>query len=234
MAKAPNPFLPSIAARIREVTNPLGSQEAAAAFLGIAQPTLSRARRGENDPSAFVLRRISERLDVSLDYLLCLSDERRPAGRLGARKGAQGFRPIPLLSIEAAAGLGLPDETAHIQERLEFPVWMLERLGLLGARLALMRARGDSMAPAIAPGALLLVDVGAKAIPQTRPSPTPYDPGDVYVFVQDGERRVKHLRASPDGLLVVSDNPAEIELLRGAARRRLDVLGRVVWWDNRL
>ncbi len=232
MAKTENLFLPNIAERITKLTDELGSQDQAAEFLGVSQSSLSRARRGQNDPSGFLLRQIAEKMNVSLDYILCISDDRAPPLKLGSK----ALRAIPRLDLRAAAGAGSCANVAAVEEQLAFPLWMLQKLAGPNDKLSLLRAAGDSMAPTISDGALLLVNETDAILPEKPPRRrNEYDHRDVYVFLQGGDLRVKRLVAAPKGVFVMSDNPAYgPELLDGSDLRQFKIIGRVIWWDNRL
>jgi hypothetical protein len=89
------------------------------------------------------------------------------------------------------------------------------------------------MEPLIEPGALLLVD---ESDVDHRRSPKPRkasDHNNIYVFLQDGALRVKRVRVDRKGATIaLSDNPAyDPEILH---KQDFKVLGRVIWWDNRL
>ena len=124
-----------------------------------------------------------------------------------------------------------------VAEAREFPLWMAQKLTKTArgkvASLRFMRALGDSMEPLIEPGALLLVD---ESDADHRRSPKPRkasDHNNIYVFLQDGALRVKRLRVDRKGATIaLSDNPAyDPEFLH---KQDFKVLGRVIWWDNRL
>ena len=239
MAKAENPFLPEIARRVTELTDPLGSQDEAAAFLGNPQATLSRIRRGKHDPSGHLLRKLAEKLNVSLNYLMCLSDETTPSFKLGSGRPTPPFemRSVPKLDARAAAGAGAINHLVAVEEMLAFPNWMLRKLAPPNARLRFMRSTGDSMAPAMRDGALLLVDESQHELPVRPPKPKDeFDYPDVYVFELGGDIRVKRLRLTPKGdILVLSDNRAyDPETIGKRELKDFKIHGRVVWWDNRL
>lgn len=55
------------------------------------------------------------------------------------------------------------------------------------------------------------------------------------VFLQGDDQRVKRLRRFDNEIVVSSDNRAfGPEILRGPDLTRFKVIGRVIWWDNRL
>ena len=144
---------------------------------------------------------------------------------------------IQKLDVLPAAGAGATNDALPVAEALEFPLWMAQKLTKTArgkvASLRFMRALGDSMEPLIEPGALLLVD---ESDVDHRRSPKPRkasDHNNIYVFLQDGALRVKRLRVDRKGATIaLSDNPAyDPEFLH---KQDFKVLGRVIWWDNRL
>jgi phage repressor protein C with HTH and peptisase S24 domain len=217
------------------------SLAAAARFLSVPEQTLRNACSGEHEPKAPLLLSLSAKLGVSMDYLLGLSDAPRP---LTPTKGGQlteplAFERLPRLDVRAAAGAGAVNHIFTIEEMLAFPNWMLQRLAPPGAKLSFLHATGDSMEPTIADGAFLLVSGGEndQRLPDRPPKPrNEWDHTDIYVFLLGGELRVKRLRKTRRGdVVVVSDNRAYgPEVLQRDELKRFKICGRVIWWDNRL
>jgi phage repressor protein C with HTH and peptisase S24 domain len=144
---------------------------------------------------------------------------------------------VQKLDVLPAAGAGAMNDAAPVVEALEFPLWMAQKLTKTArgkvASLRFMRALGDSMEPLIEPGALLLVD-GSDTDHRRPPKPKkPSDHTNIYVFLQDQALRVKRLRVDSKGATIaLSENPAyDPEFLH---KQDFKVLGRVIWWDNRL
>jgi len=224
--------LAEFGARVTALTDRFVSVADAARKLGIKEQTLRNARDGLGEPRAPLLLALSQGLNVSMEYLLGVIDDPTPPPTiLGGRSPAL---MVQKLDIRAAAGGGAANEGATVEETLEFPLWMAQKLARNVSRLRLLRAAGDSMEPTIRNGALLLVDEGDRELPKKPPkSRNPWDDRDLYVFTQDDEVRVKRLRLDKRGhVLALSDNPAyDPEILR---RQDFKIEGRVVWWDNRL
>ncbi len=227
--------LQEFAERVRKLVAPFGSVARAAKALEIPENTLRRACAGRNEPQAPLLMALSTKLNVSMSYLLGLTDDPEivvtPGGGGGPR--LEMVR-VPDLDARVAAGPGAAVSATAIDRMLAFPVWMLHRLAPPGARLSFMRAKGDSMTPLFNDGALLLVDENDR-----KPPAAPVDAGesrDIFVFQQADALRVKRLRQkSASELIVMSENRAYApEFLRGSELKRVAVIGRVVWWDDRL
>lgn len=228
MAEADSAHLQDFAERVRALLAPYGSISKAAKALDIPENTLRRACAGRNEPQAPLLMALSTKLDVSMSYLLGLSDDPAIAVAPGPRGDARlAFSRIPNLDARVSAGPGEAAWSVAIEDMLAFPQWMLRKLAPPGAKLSFMRARGDSMTPLFGDGALLLVDESDTSVSADR--------RDIFVFQQAEALRVKRLRRKEDGVIVISENPRyDPEFLRGSDAKRIDILGRVVWWDDRL
>ncbi|WP_442754465.1 XRE family transcriptional regulator [Methylocystis sp. JAN1] len=226
--------LREFAERVRALVAPFGSIAKAAKALGIPENTLRRACAGRNEPQAPLLMALSTRLNVSMSYLLGLSDDpvvATPPGAVGDI-GAE-FRRIPSLDARVAAGAGAETSAVAVENMLAFPQWMLRKLAPPGAKLSFMRAQGDSMRPIFGDGALLLVNESDTRLSEAKSGS---EPKDIYVFEKSGALRAKRLRLRENGdVIVLSENPAcDPEFLRASEAKRVAVLGRVVWWDDRL
>ena len=136
--------------------------------------------------------------------------------------------PVPLLDVSAAAGGGrIGNDTAGDDTALAFPPMLLRRItSAPTSSLRLITISGDSMAPTLEDGDMLMVDTG-----RTSPSP----PG---IFILDDgvglvAKRVDAVPNSfPQQLRLSSDNPAYSNY-----QRRIDevrILGRVVWFARSL
>jgi len=146
---------------------------------------------------------------------------------------------IPHLDVSAAAGDGKFVDVIQAESSVPFPYVFLEKL--LGddaakARLETLRARGTSMKPTIDDGALLMLDRSQSILPSVAPKHRKI-PLDVYVFLQKGEVRLKRLqRVDSDFVAIHSDNieafPPEVFNMKRDGS--LKIIGKVIWWDNRL
>lgn len=166
-----------------------------------------------------------------------ISGDGRPPAREPEREIVPGLQPdtvrISVLDVRAAAGIGRFNDRAQEVEVIDWPRPFLRRLGASPRMTDSLRSTGDSMAPTIEDGAFLLVDRSQNALPARRTGSRRVLP-DVYVFVQGQDLRIKRVdRLERDMLALISDNfaahPPEI-VDAGAIR----IIGKVVWWDNRL
>lgn len=186
--------------------------------------TLRNWIAGNSTPGVDDLIELARLTGKAISFFLPLKDDAK-------------FVFIQKLDVLPAAGAGATNDAMPVAEALEFPLWMAQKLTKTArgkvASLRFMRALGDSMEPLIEPGALLLVD---ESDADHRRTPRPRkasDHNNIYVFLQDGALRVKRLRVDRKGATIaLSDNPAyDPEFLH---KQDFKVLGRVIWWDNRL
>ncbi|MEK9554002.1 MAG: S24 family peptidase, partial [Alphaproteobacteria bacterium] len=134
---------------------------------------------------------------------------------------------VPMFDVTAAAGGGRMEHDAGTDGALSFPASLLRRITAAPANgLRLITISGDSMAPTLEHGDMVMVDTN-----RTNPSP----PG---IFVLDDgvglvAKRVDAIpNTTPRMLRLSSDNPAYSNY-----QRRIDevrVIGRVVWFARSL
>ena len=229
---APTPFQE----RFEEVA---GSRKTAelARLWGIPFQTLQNWRKAISQPTQKHLARLVEASGRPADWWLggSVKSPNEPAS--SDNHAAPEIVRIPVIDAGASAGVGAVNEHAQEIGGVPFPRDWLRRLGGPGAkpeRCQFIRARGDSMAPTIGDGALVLVNRDDKAVPLARSRKRAPD-DDIFVFERDGETRIKRLARQPDAsITVISDNMREHppEVLPPGVDA--GVHGRVIWWDNRL
>ncbi|WP_342394786.1 S24 family peptidase [Rhodoblastus sp.] len=151
---------------------------------------------------------------------------------------------VPVLDVHASAGPGRVADVVRAEAEFAFPLYFLRRLigdRASSAKLESLRAHGDSMAPTIANGALLIVDRSQRDLPQpVKNGPKTRRPlanAPIFVFYQGEDLRLKRLRPVNEKLVaVISDNIEEypVEIVQPGADGALKIIGKVIWWDNRL
>ena len=128
---------------------------------------------------------------------------------------------IPQFHVNGSCGDGYMNDHVEIRGGLAFKRDWLARMNIDPAQASVIYARGDSMAPTLNDGEVMLID-GRLVDPQS---------GKVYVIAVDGDLRVKRLFKRPAGWALVSDNQDKArypdEPLASLGDIRL--LGRVVW-----
>lgn len=228
-------YLGEFSSRLRDlVRKNWKSYREAAEALDVPESTLTRCARGDGEPSAGLLLALSTKLNVSMSYLLGLEDEPTPSAKPVARgKPAIDIIGVPKIDVRAAAGAGSVNQIHAVKTTLPFPLWMLHKLAAPNAKVSFMRASGDSMWPTFDDKALLLVNESDATLPK-RPE-KPVDDLDIFVFLQEDHLRVKRLSRAGNEIVATSDNRKYApEILRGPDLKRFKIIGRVIWWDNRL
>lgn len=138
------------------------------------------------------------------------------------RNGAQEYREIPRLPLDASAGpgaVGGPQERPY--DTIRFTRRWLREMGLEGAELSAIRVEGDSMEPLLRSGDEIFVDRNKRQ-------------GEGVFVVRIGDAlHVKQIRASaPDTVALISANDAYAPL--ELPRAEVEVIGRVVWKGGRV
>ena len=153
--------------------------------------------------------------------MLAERDRRVLADYFGVAESALGAvdRPIfrlPRLDVAASAGPGALVDGEIVLGTDAIDPALARRLGLREGQAAIIRVRGDSMAPGLLDGDHIVVDTS-----DTRPGRR----GGVFVIRVEAATMVKRVAAGPAGPVVTSDNPAAAPVPVG----EVAVIGRVVW-----
>lgn len=140
------------------------------------------------------------------------------------------YTHIPLHEAFLSAGPGAVNGDVAIIDHLVFRHEWLRKIGLKPEHAAMARISGDSMAPGIHDGDLVLIDTSKREVPTARMSKNPSDL-PIFAFMQNDEARVKRLeRQEPSALVLYSDNHAfRPEVLLNPAVHSINILGQVVW-----
>lgn len=227
------------AARVDEVARKAGSVSELARASGISRRMIDRYRSGA-EPTRDNLVVFARAVGVSLEWLATGEGPKERADfhwsgpspmAVEAKSSLQGegYVALPRYDVRAAAGGGALVEQEQVVDWIYFKQdWLRNTLGLGPQRLAIIEAVGDSMAPSINDGDLLLVDVGE---PPLR--------GDgIYVIAVDDVLLVKRIAITLGGGLVISsDNPQYHATSQEVDRDSLGevrIIGRVVWVGGRI
>lgn len=221
------------------------NQRAFAVALGFSPSRIGTIESGSAEPSRSFLQRISERYDVSADWLLHgqgpqhHSPEKGFTGRIKRieppdttkpnygdfRYEGEEFKMIPKMDLSVSAGNGLIPASDGYQDAKAFSTSWLSRNQINGDLAVLVKVEGDSMMPLIPDGSLVLVNSGEKAVLQK----------GIFAFNRDGVSFVKRLEpvgiredGRPVALLIIAENPAyPPETLSGSQMNEIHVVGRV-------
>lgn len=141
------------------------------------------------------------------------------------------FTRIPLHEAWLSAGPGCENGDAAIIDHLVFRQDWLRKIGVKAETAAMARVSGDSMAPGIQSGDLVLIDTTRSEVPAYRKTRLP-GTLPIFAFMQDNEARVKRLERRPEeGFLVLHSDNRDVppELIAESDAHALNILGQVVW-----
>lgn len=141
------------------------------------------------------------------------------------------FAAVPVLEASLAAGGGSLNDAEAVIGHLAFRREWLKSLGISLPRAIIARARGDSMAPIIHDGDMVLIDRGRAALPAAMRAAADRRPAGIYAILDDGHARIKRLElAAPGTLAILSDNPEFPPEFK--ATEAVTIVGKVVWWAH--
>lgn len=136
------------------------------------------------------------------------------------------FALVPVYNVEASAGHGTVVGEEQQISQLAFRKEWLKNKGLQKNKLAMIKAKGDSMEPTLHDGDLLLVDTAIEKIIDDA----------IYIIHADHHLIVKRLQQSLDGSVsVISDNPRyNQQNLNPDQAKKLKIAGRVCWYGHEI
>ncbi|MBZ4024066.1 hypothetical protein CKO11_16580 [Rhodobacter sp. TJ_12] len=143
------------------------------------------------------------------------------------------FAKVPIHEATLAAGAGSVNGSEEIVGTLAFRTDWLKKLGVAASKARVARVHGDSMAPTLCDGDMILIDTSKTDVPSrskaSRRKATP-----IYAFVEDGVARVKRIElVDTDFYAVLSDNPEfPTEFKRKSAVNQMKIIGKVLWWGH--
>ncbi|WP_240613938.1 S24 family peptidase [Salinicola acroporae] len=126
---------------------------------------------------------------------------------------------MPLYDVEGAAGAGRSLENESVVGTFTIDFETLTQMGLVGARLAGIRVRGDSMEPTLFDDDWVFIDL----------NDTNFAQAGVFLVWVSGELRIKRLQRLAGGaMLLISDNSYyEKEMIAPDRMQEVHVMGRV-------
>ncbi len=197
---------------------------------GIPRGTLEKYIAKTSTPSVFKAALLAQALGLTLNELAGLDDSKYDgSAAANSRDDLQlappsGMVSLPLYTdVVASAGRGLEAPFAPSASALvAFDSAFLKDKGARPDRCTVITARGDSMAPTIPDGSLLIVDHSQAQIQN----------GYIMVISLGDDLLVKRVRRRLDGLVeLISDNQAYApETVGPDALQQLRVVGRVVYF----
>jgi phage repressor protein C with HTH and peptisase S24 domain len=224
MAEELSPEEAAFVRRLKEAVEKSGTVTAIAERSGVPEKTVYNWLAGTNASKAIAFAKIAAAAGASVRSLLGLPEY--------AETGDQSldlaeFAVIPILDIQAGAGMGIENGEAEIVDNFPFPRALLRRLSVKPDRVRGLRSRGPSMEPTISDGGLVLVNTAREPIVD----------GLIYALRAPDGLRLKRIQRQMDGgILLVSDNKELFppERLGPADAEGVKLLGRVFWAEKLL
>ena len=212
--------------------------------LGLSQSEVGRRSLGQSDGSAIQnirrgssptfenLQRICDVLGLRVNIEPIISQLEAPSPvDTAARESDDAFSPIPILDVALAAGNGHLNEHETVISHLAFRVDWLRGLGLSASNAVVARALGESMAPTIYDGDMVLIDRARAAPPMHSRAAKDTRPAPIYAILDGNGARIKRLAMSSPGVLaLLSDNPEFPPDFQPVDQ--VHVIGRVMWWGH--
>lgn len=208
-----------------------GLSDAAASMLAVGNYALiknMRSARSEEKRYNFqALERLADVLDLE-----CYFGEPRETGPVDQvfLDGSE-FAKVPFHEAMLSAGQGFENRSEGVLGHVAFSRPWLKDIGVPASSAVLACANGESMAPTIHHGDMLLIDRSRAAAPQSPRAPKDTRPAPIYAILDDGVARVKRIELVPGGTLaLLSDNPAFAPEFKSPAA--MSIIGRVAWWGH--
>lgn len=232
--KISEPFdLEAFQQRLNGLRLPRESVRAFAIRAGVSDTVMRKYLTKDSEPSLRMTARIAKCLGIDLNVLaygdggtspVVIDDV--PSQEVNESVTAPylfqaEFELIDSYQVFASAGHGQFVSDEQKAEPMAFRAEWLKREGLNADRLAVIRAKGDSMEPTISDNDVILLHLANGEAPRD----------GLHVIRMEGGLFVKRLQFSPLGSVkVVSDNPSyQSWEFTKEQRSELHVVGRVVW-----
>ncbi|MDH4571123.1 XRE family transcriptional regulator [Salinicola acroporae] len=196
------------------------SQEEFARACGVSKRAQASYESGERSPRAEYLEAASS-VGVDVQYVLTgirAGGESASAIPFAPSRASAGTG-VPLYDVEGAAGAGRSLENESVVGTFTIDFETLTQMGLVGARLAGIRVRGDSMEPTLFDDDWVFIDL----------NDTNFAQAGVFLVWVSGELRIKRLQRLAGGaMLLISDNSYyEKEMIAPDRMQEVHVMGRV-------
>ena len=178
------------------------------------QTMISKVEHGVVGLLAEGLRRAATELNVSLDYLLGLTDIPTAPRAHDAEACPVDYVPICAGAVAAGVGneTGTPDSTSGV---MPFRRSFLDEEGMTSAHCGIYRVVGDSMAPVLVPGCSILVDYRRTALCE----------GGLFVIKMFDQLLVMRATLEDQWWLVSENDPN----MSAPWHQALTILGQVKW-----
>lgn len=223
-----DPILDTIDAALKRK----GLSDAAASKLAVGHPALIKnlrmERQGEKRYNLPSLMKLAKVLDLDFHF----GPAREPMGVEHVSIDGSDFARIPVHDAKLSAGPGnLNTDDVAIIDHMAFRQDWLRKIDVKPENALMARISGDSMAPAIQSGDLVMIDKTRTEVPLRKPSRKPAQL-PIFAFIQDEQARVKRLeRLVKERLLILYSDNKDIapEVIGESSIHTLNILGQVVW-----
>lgn len=197
--------------------------------LGISHITLSKYEQGHRVPASDLLERIAKELDCDPGWLLAGETERDRYNKINSEQvsdnisGYGDYAFIEQDNGEISAGSGI-EPVSEIGIKVAFRKEWLRRKGD-PKNMRLIHVRGDSMAPTLLPGDLILIDSSRNKIDLN---------GGLYAIALSNEIMIKRLELLFEikKIKIISDNP--LYGAREVNEKEVTINGRVIWFAREI
>ena len=209
-------------ARLTQVIESFGSVVAVAKAVGVSDNAIYKWLAGRGQPSVTNLVALARAARVSIEWLATGEESKQSAQAITRAVEHGDFIFMPRNRIRFSSGRDGILRSDQVVDSIAFRAeWVKKRLSTESRDLLLIEVVGDSMAPTVEDGDLILADL---AEPRFRQD-------GIYLLRHDSGLAVKRIQRRPDGkLLIRSDNP-KYEAMVVAT---VNVIGRVIWTGGRV
>jgi len=212
-------------ARLAQIMERFGSVAEMARAVGLSDNAIYKWLKGTGQPSVANLIALARAANVSLEWLATGEEPAQKPGAADDGHHPPNFIFMPRNQLRQRGGKrGASSRNEQVVDHLAFRTdWAARYLRVEPRDLILIEAAGDAMAPAIASGDLVLVDMGRPRFIQE----------GIYLLKHAGGISLKRLELRPDGkVLLCNDNPVYPALT--AERQDVAILGRAIWSGGRI
>jgi len=205
--------------RLRAAVTRFGTQQKLSESTGIPLPTLQKILRGKTDPSFARVAALCQALGLGLDELY--HGIGRESGDELTRLAEAGYHPVRRVNVRVSAGNGQEWLSEEVVEHLAFKsTWLQRRLGN-PEKLAIVQIVGDSQAPELQSGDLLMIDLTKVSVSE-----------GFHVVRIDTQLHVKWIQIDgPGRLSLTCKNPAYAPIAIDLKRDEdgFNIIGKGVW-----